>query len=492
MKKLFFFTIMVLFSWQVIICQTTITLQPDATKGKDAMVHSHSGSINTNFGNQTQFPASAWSAGENFIARSLVEFDFSSIPDGSTIVSANLSIFSIDSETAAVGMGQHEGVANACYLQRITSSWDENLVTWNNQPTTTDVNQVSLSATTSATQNFENIDVSALVQDMINNRSSSFGFLLRLQSEIKYNRVNFASSDHADVARRPKLVITYNNAVNSLISQPGAEGKDAILHSHPDYINTNMGSGIQFCSSAFTASSVHFTTRALIDFNLSSIPDFSSIDSAFLWLYAIDFSAGGMGYHFGTAQGGSENSCYLQRVTSDWDENMVTWNNQPTTTDVNQIMIPATITETQNLEKLNIKTLVQDMIDNRSNSFGFMMKLKTEETYRRVNYCTSDHSNPTLHPKIAVYFSKLNKVENFDNSLTSQIFPNPSSGKFNIQLKNSGTSEISIYTISGQKIKTIHSKESIVEVDLAGFSKGLYLVKIKLNNSVALQKIQIK
>lgn len=64
-------------------------------------------------------------------------------------------------------------------------------------------------ATTSASQNFLNINVTALVQDMISFPNQSFGFMLRLSDENYYRSVDFASSDSPDAQLRPKLVVTY-------------------------------------------------------------------------------------------------------------------------------------------------------------------------------------------------------------------------------------------------------------------------------------------
>jgi hypothetical protein len=83
-------------------------------------------------------------------------------------------------------------------------------VTWNNQPTATKLNQVSLHKTTSSTQSFPNINVTALVQDMIDHPATSFGFRLRLKKEHTFRKLIFASSDNLDASIRPKLKVTYS------------------------------------------------------------------------------------------------------------------------------------------------------------------------------------------------------------------------------------------------------------------------------------------
>ena len=53
------------------------------------------------------------------------------------------------------------------------------------------------------------IDVTQLVQDIVDNPASSYGFMILLQNEASYRAVYFASSDYTDSAKHPKLVVAY-------------------------------------------------------------------------------------------------------------------------------------------------------------------------------------------------------------------------------------------------------------------------------------------
>jgi Secretion system C-terminal sorting domain len=66
-----------------------------------------------------------------------------------------------------------------------------------------------------------------------------------------------------------------------------------------------------------------------------------------------------------------------------------------------------------------------------------------------------------------------------DNSIS--IYPNPSEGVFTIDLSDFENAQIEIYSVFGQKVKTITQKQAKEAIDLTGCSKGIYWVKITSN-----------
>ena len=194
-----------------------MVIQPDGENGIDAEIFSCSsyGYDTTNFGNIQDICATDWTRfGQESIIRSLIFFDLSVVPTNKTIKSAKLSLYYNPSSTE----GQHSSLtgANTSEIQRITTPWSEYGVTWTNQPQTTSLHKVTLSASTSPTQNFINVDITQLVIDSRNNPSSSYGFLFKQITEQYYRKLVFASSDHPTDSLHPKLVICFNSATNGL------------------------------------------------------------------------------------------------------------------------------------------------------------------------------------------------------------------------------------------------------------------------------------
>ena len=148
--------------------------------------------------------------------RIFVEFDLSEIPDESNIMEAYL-ILHFD-PTNNSGIDGHSG-DNILVIRRITSPWDDFSVTWNNQPQSTSLNEVYYGA---SNYKYENavIDVTTLMQDMVDNPSSSYGFSLQLIDETPYKAWLFASSENSDISRHPHLIVRYGNTPMAADEQP--------------------------------------------------------------------------------------------------------------------------------------------------------------------------------------------------------------------------------------------------------------------------------
>ena len=72
-----------------------------------------------------------------------------------------------------------------------------------------------------------------------------------------------------------------------------------------------------------------------------------------------------------------------------------------------------------------------------------------------------------------------------------QVYPNPTSGKINIRnSENLKIESISIIDLNGQNL--LEFENDINELDLSGFSKGIYLLKLTYGNEIIIKKIVIE
>lgn len=193
-------------------------------------------------------------------------------------------------------------------------------------------------------------------------------------------------------------------------------GKDAVLIKETNgrsnrYDNTNYGNYPELSMLSWTdvGSSYTLANRSLIKFTqLNSIPSNAFVVGATLKLYGVPNSTN---FPHGNTSVPSGNASCIQRVISNWDENTVTWNTQPTATGTGQINIPSS-TSQWNFNYTNNSTelinMVQNMVSNPNSNYGFMIRLQGQDddvaSTRSMLFASSDHSNSALWPTLIVTY----------------------------------------------------------------------------------------
>lgn len=169
----------------------TLVLQP-GSEGKDAMLNRYSGT--TNYGT-LKFLTVNYGSGR--AVRGIVEFEgLKAIPKGSTINSATIELYS-SSNTPSDYFG----------IYRVTATWQEMVVTWNNQPKHYATAYAKVYVPSSGLYKW---DVKKLVAEWVAETYPNYGFILKRDNEELINWPYFCSSDHATASWRPKITVEYS------------------------------------------------------------------------------------------------------------------------------------------------------------------------------------------------------------------------------------------------------------------------------------------
>jgi hypothetical protein len=140
--------------------------------------------------------------------------------------------------------------------------------------------------------------------------------------------------------------------------------------------------------------------RGLVKFDLSQIPASATILSAKLTLYSNPTPGNGDLVH---ANAGPDNTTLIQRVTASWIPSQVKWNNQPTSSTQNQVVVPHTNSPYLDLFDLDVTSMVQAMIANNTN-YGFLIRLQTEAIYNSRIFCSSYYNDAGKHPRLVIQY----------------------------------------------------------------------------------------
>jgi hypothetical protein len=91
---------------------------------------------------------------------------------------------------------------------------------------------------------------------------------------------------------------------------------------------------------------------------------------------------------------------------------------------------------------------------------------------------TTDNNNCTSIKQFVITVNRCTGLEENERGLT-QIYPNPSTGKFNIHFNNTGSKHVLVFTAAGQLIKEMTTELTDETFELNEFAKGIYHVVVK-------------
>lgn len=154
-----------------------------------------------NFGAATTLHVRSESLGNN--KRSFLRFDLSpcSIPATARVVTARTKLFLATAPSAS----------RTYELHRVTESWGEATLTWNNQPTVATLATASVATGTAENVMLE-LDVLADVRDFVAGTAANNGWRFADQLEgalLAAYEGRFSSREHGTASQRPSLVLTY-------------------------------------------------------------------------------------------------------------------------------------------------------------------------------------------------------------------------------------------------------------------------------------------
>jgi hypothetical protein len=182
----------------------------------------------------------------------------------------------------------------------------------------------------------------------------------------------------------------------------GVSGKNQVALVNSLQPDSNLKPASYLYATAWTNNLQPFATRSFMFFDLTAIPSDVEITRATLSLYN---PKDGDKEHEQSCFSGPNTFCF-RRVTSQWNTQTITWNNQPAFSVVGQVIVPACQTKQQDCEKIDISEIVQYMVKYPAENHGFIMMLENENYYRRLCFASLDYPDEKLRPKLEINYLK--------------------------------------------------------------------------------------
>lgn len=248
-------------------------------------------------------------------------------------------------------------------------------------------------------------------------------------------------------------------------------GKDASVFSNNPTANYGIRNGLNLYT--WTNSGNLGLKRAFLIFPLGNVVNANNVDSAKLKLYynpTDDLE--GFSTHWGNTD------FFVERVIAPWSELTVNWNNQPATTNQNQVAVAGHTSTTQNFTDIDVTNLVIDMLGPNEQNFGFCLKMQNETNpYRGLLFASSDHDISALRPELRIYYSLATNIMEQDGEIEFSLYPNPSTGLFSVNTNQA--KDIRNMQVLDQTGRILLSSGFQAQIDLSKKAAGIYFLQIQ-------------
>lgn len=128
---------------------------------------------------------------------------------------------------------------------------------------------------------------------------------------------------------------------------------------------------------------------------------------------------------------------------------------------------------------------IPDYLDDDDDGDGVLTK---DEDYNGNFNPTDDDINSNSIPDYLDNTAVLG-TSNFESEIQFYIYPNPAYSEINIENNDLVSIEqVEIYSINGQLLKSLHSNEVTVKIDISELQSGIYFIKLNTEKGISTQK----
>jgi len=243
--------------------------------------------------------------GNDWEVNSLIRYDLSEIPSGTNIVSADLNLYYYTWDSNNPSGREYT-------MYRITSDWNEDTTTWNTRPDYHS-EMTSSAYVPGITQTWMTWDVTDDAQDFINGVKENYGW--QIMDEQYWGWVNIPCAKLRSKEYGNYIpYLTIENEIGEIFTFNPTDDTYVCM-----YDPFTPKGDVPYVALKNRYDGNGWETTSLIKFDISDIPISTPIISAKINLY----------YYTWISNNPSGREYTMYRITSDWEEETVTWNTRP-------------------------------------------------------------------------------------------------------------------------------------------------------------------
>jgi hypothetical protein len=244
-------------------------------------------------------------------------------------------------------------------------------------------------------------------QFIIRGGFESYTFVVEKEGFLPVKIVVTARELNASTQENPLMLkIAWNSSYKTLTLQPGPDaGKDAMISNlEPD---KNFGAHKYFEATFLSEPvlTVMRSNRSLIWFNTNDLPKSAIIKRVILTLrYDLPIPWDLNAFPVATPGSNLWYGAVLQQIIEPWEEGNVNWNNQPKTTEANQVFVSPFIKNANGIE-IDVTRLYVNPSANVLPNYGMMFRLFPTDKFPGFRFASSDFAEPLMRPRLSIAYS---------------------------------------------------------------------------------------
>lgn len=277
------------------------------------------------------------------------------------------------------------------------------------------------------------------------------------------------------------LVFRPSRGLNNGADQGGANaGKDAwVFQDQPGQVNDT--SYMIYSMPVSNCNSTH--AWSLIRFDLDGLP--MQVDSVFVGFthYA----------HTNYCYSHCDANWYFYKITSDWEENTVTYNNAPTTGDSFYGPVRITFPNALGTREYNITDQYVRWKNNTDVNKGFAIKspnVGCNNAAVGFYVYSSDDTAENARPYLKIYYQKTTGVSSIDSKFS--VFPNPADDQVIIRSSVNISGEALLFDAAGRQVWSGQLTAGAAVLDVSDLTTGVYQLKISAGNEMVSRRLLIQ
>jgi hypothetical protein len=212
---------------------------------------------------------------------------------------------------------------------------------------------------------------------------------IKIESFHCKNRIDSNVTVNADETTYINLALEYAPTETLTLQPDVEEGKDATVFEYKP--NTNFGNDIVLFFGYSTFSTLKYRSYLKFDLSINPLPSDAIITNACLGLYLYPIS--------------DSLNVGVYAVMSDWAENSINWNSQPTSSSEEEDSCTINSSSSDTWRYWYIDNLVKGWMNGSIPNYGVLIKPTEESSNNKIAHCrSSDHSTNMHRPKLEIEY----------------------------------------------------------------------------------------